>query len=58
MISSTSSTTTAAGFPLSTGNAQVFSGHEGDVNGIAFLPSGMGLGTAGDDASCKIFDLR
>lgn len=37
---------------------QVFSGHEGDVNAIACMPNGHTIGTAGDDATCRLWDTR
>lgn len=36
----------------------VFTGHEGDVNVVRFLPSGMGVATGGEDGAAKVFDLR
>jgi guanine nucleotide-binding protein G(I)/G(S)/G(T) subunit beta-1 len=37
---------------------QNFLGHESDLNSVAFLGNGMGFGSASDDSSCRLFDLR
>jgi len=38
--------------------AQSFKAHSKDVNGVCFFPSGFGFGTASDDCSAKLFDIR
>ncbi|XP_030745588.1 guanine nucleotide-binding protein subunit beta-5 [Sitophilus oryzae] len=37
---------------------QSFEGHESDVNSVKFHPSGDAVATGGDDATCRLFDLR
>jgi guanine nucleotide-binding protein subunit beta-5 len=38
--------------------SQIFQGHEADINSVRFHPSGDAVGTAADDGSCRLFDLR
>ncbi len=33
-------------------------GHESDINALCFLPDGLALASASDDASCRLWDLR
>jgi WD40 repeat protein len=33
-------------------------GHESDINALCFLPDGLALASAADDASCRLWDLR
>lgn len=35
-----------------------FTGHDADINSVAFFPDGWGFGTGSDDASCMLFDIR
>lgn len=43
----------------STGRAlRTFRGHESDINGISWHPSGYAFGTASDDSSIRLWDLR
>mmetsp|Transcript_26761 Transcript_26761/g.54545 ORF Transcript_26761/g.54545 Transcript_26761/m.54545 type:complete len:344 (-) Transcript_26761:143-1174(-) len=35
-----------------------YHGHESDINSVAFFPDGKAFGTASDDSSCRLFDLR
>ncbi|CAH3038298.1 unnamed protein product [Pocillopora meandrina] len=35
-----------------------FQTHESDINGVRFYPSGEAFGTASDDATCRLYDLR
>lgn len=37
---------------------RVFPGHVSDVNSVAFMPTGNCVGTASDDSSTRLFDLR
>eukprot|EP00613_Pedinella_sp_CCMP2098_P043059 CAMPEP_0171781714 /NCGR_PEP_ID=MMETSP0991-20121206/60404_1 /TAXON_ID=483369 /ORGANISM="non described non described, Strain CCMP2098" /LENGTH=365 /DNA_ID=CAMNT_0012389397 /DNA_START=189 /DNA_END=1283 /DNA_ORIENTATION=+ len=37
---------------------QSFVGHESDINSVAFLSNGHAFGSASDDSTCRIFDLR
>eukprot|EP01116_Phalansterium_solitarium_P007654 TRINITY_DN2046_c0_g1_i1.p1 TRINITY_DN2046_c0_g1~~TRINITY_DN2046_c0_g1_i1.p1 ORF type:complete len:384 (-),score=57.11 TRINITY_DN2046_c0_g1_i1:270-1421(-) len=37
---------------------QTFQGHDSDVNSVCYFPSGNAFGTASDDGTCKLFDLR
>ncbi|ENN72007.1 hypothetical protein D910_08678 [Dendroctonus ponderosae] len=37
---------------------QSFEGNESDVNSVKFHPSGDAVATGGDDATCRLFDLR
>jgi guanine nucleotide-binding protein G(I)/G(S)/G(T) subunit beta-1 len=37
---------------------RTFRGNMEDINGVTFLPSGHAFGTAGDDSSCRLFDIR
>ena len=37
---------------------QTFTGHGMDINAVAFFPNGDAFGTASDDASCRLFDIR
>ncbi|GAA53479.1 guanine nucleotide binding protein (G protein) beta 5, partial [Clonorchis sinensis] len=37
---------------------QVFQGHDADVNGVRFYPSGDAFATASDDGTIRLFDLR
>jgi len=39
-------------------NVQTHTGHESDINSVAFFPEGNAFGTASDDSTCRIFDLR
>ena len=41
------------GLPLMT-----FTGHDYDINSVAFFPDGKTVGTGSDDSTCRIFDLR
>lgn len=38
--------------------AQVYHGHEGDVNTVHFFSDGFRFGTGSDDSTCRIFDTR
>lgn len=38
--------------------AQVYYGHDGDVNTVHFFPDGLRFGTGSDDSTCRIFDTR
>eukprot|EP00250_Pteridium_aquilinum_P016857 c23328_g2_i1 orf=521-1639(-) len=38
--------------------AQIYQGHEGDVNTVQFFPDGRRFGTGSDDSTCRIFDTR
>jgi guanine nucleotide-binding protein G(I)/G(S)/G(T) subunit beta-1 len=35
-----------------------FTGHDSDINSVAFFPNGHAFGTGSDDSSCRLFDLR
>lgn len=35
-----------------------FTGHESDINSVAFFPNGGAFGTGSDDSSCRIFEMR
>ena len=35
-----------------------FTGHDSDINSVAFFPDGEAFGTGSDDSTCRIFDLR
>lgn len=37
---------------------QSFEGHEADINTVRFHPNGDAFATGGDDATCRLFDLR
>jgi len=37
---------------------RTFTGHESDINAVAFFPDGNAFCTGSDDASCRLFDLR
>jgi WD40 repeat protein len=37
---------------------QTFSGHESDINAVAFFPNYQAFGTGSDDATCRLFDIR
>ena len=37
---------------------QTFSGHESDINAVAFFPNYNSFGTGSDDATCRLFDIR
>ena len=37
---------------------QTFQGHEGDLMSVAFFPDGQAFGTASEDSSCRLFDIR
>ncbi|KAL2939424.1 Guanine nucleotide-binding protein subunit beta-2 [Bienertia sinuspersici] len=37
---------------------RTFYGHEGDVNAVQFFPDGHRFGTASDDGTCRLFDIR
>lgn len=37
---------------------QTFAGHDSDINAVQFMPNSACFGTASDDATCKLFDLR
>mmetsp|Transcript_9068 Transcript_9068/g.23004 ORF Transcript_9068/g.23004 Transcript_9068/m.23004 type:complete len:260 (+) Transcript_9068:583-1362(+) len=43
----------APGHPMMT-----FTGHDSDINAIAYFPDGRGFGTGSDDSTCQLFDLR
>jgi cytochrome c len=45
---------TARIWPLAGGEARVLTGHQGNVNGVAFLPDG-GIATAGYDATLRVW---
>jgi cytochrome c len=53
-IASASWDGTARLTPLTAGEPRVFSGHQGNVNGVAFLPGG-GLATAGYDGTLRLW---
>ncbi|CAG0914349.1 unnamed protein product [Notodromas monacha] len=36
----------------------VFEGHEADINAVKYYPSGDAIVTAGDDATCRLYDLK
>jgi cytochrome c len=55
-IASASWDGTARVTPLGTGEAKVFSGHEGNVNGVAFLP-GERLATVGYDGTLRLWPM-
>lgn len=35
-----------------------FDGHDSDVNAVRFFPTSESIGTASDDGTCRLFDLR
>ena len=37
---------------------QTFTGHESDINAVAFFPNFQAFGTGSDDATCRLFDIR
>ena len=37
------------------GATHTFSGHESDINSVAFMPNGQSFGTGSDDSSCRLF---
>jgi guanine nucleotide-binding protein G(I)/G(S)/G(T) subunit beta-1 len=37
---------------------KTFTGHESDINSVAFFPDGNAFGTGSDDSSCRLFDIR
>lgn len=37
---------------------KTFKGHESDINCVQYFPDGKAFGTASDDSSCGLFDLR
>lgn len=39
-------------------SVQTFTGHDSDINSVAFFPNGDAFGTASDDMTCRLFDLR
>jgi guanine nucleotide-binding protein G(I)/G(S)/G(T) subunit beta-1 len=37
---------------------KTFTGHDSDINSVAFFPEGSAFGTGSDDSSCRLFDIR
>ena len=37
---------------------QTFTGHESDINAVAYFPNYQSFGTGSDDATCRLFDIR
>jgi len=37
---------------------QQFSGHQGDINSVAFFPNGRSFATGSEDKTCKLYDIR
>eukprot|EP00630_Chrysocystis_fragilis_P005175 CAMPEP_0197387642 /NCGR_PEP_ID=MMETSP1165-20131217/643_1 /TAXON_ID=284809 /ORGANISM="Chrysocystis fragilis, Strain CCMP3189" /LENGTH=315 /DNA_ID=CAMNT_0042912973 /DNA_START=500 /DNA_END=1445 /DNA_ORIENTATION=- len=35
-----------------------FSGHDSDINAVAFFPDGRAFGSGSDDSTCQLFDIR
>lgn len=35
-----------------------FDGHDSDVNAVRFFPTSESIGTASNDGTCRLFDLR
>lgn len=40
------------------GSVQTFFGHTGDVDGVNFMANGIAFGTASEDGTARVFDLR
>ena len=39
-------------------SARTFTGHESDINAVAYFGDGLAFSTGSDDASCRLFDTR
>jgi guanine nucleotide-binding protein G(I)/G(S)/G(T) subunit beta-1 len=37
---------------------KTFQGHQSDINCVQYFPNAQAFGTASDDASCRLFDIR
>lgn len=41
-----------------TGAVQTFSSHQTDINAVDMFPDGYAIGSASDDSTCRLFDMR